>query len=91
MIHKFSIFIIEGLTDYEGGQVLGAYRTKADADAALDAYKAKVAANPRVEFEFDGYRIAEFILDAAANAWSKNLNLHYDCKTIFNLYPVWHL
>ena len=67
MIHEYSIFILEGHTDYEGGQVLGAYRTKADADAALDAYKAKAAA--RKYGNFDDYSVAEFILDAAADAY----------------------
>jgi hypothetical protein len=64
---KQSIFILEGLVDYEGGQVLGAYSTKAAADAALDAYKVKAAA--RHYGEFDSYSVAEFILDADADAY----------------------
>lgn len=66
---KQSIFILEGLVDYEGGQVLGAYSTKADADAACEAYKAKVAAEKYGPGNFDGYSVAEFILDAAADAY----------------------
>lgn len=68
MIHKFSIFILEGLVDYEGGQVLGAYSTAAAAAAACEAYKAEVAARRYGPGNFDDYSIAEFVLDAAANA-----------------------
>ena len=65
---KQSIFILEGLVDYEGGQVLGAYRTKAAADAALDAYKAEVAARRYGPGNFDDYSITEHVLDAEAVA-----------------------
>ena len=68
MIHKFSIFILEGLVDYEGGQVLGAYSTKFGADAACEAYKAEVAARKHGPGNFDDYRITEHVLDAEAVA-----------------------
>lgn len=74
MIHKFSIFIIEGLTDYEGGQVLGAYRTKAAAVAALDAYKAKAMIYDNDEF--DGYSIAELVLDADIDQFKSTFTKH---------------
>jgi len=64
---KQSIFILEGLVDYEGGQVLGAYSTVRYADAACEAYKAKAAV--RKYGNFDDYSVAEFILDAAADAY----------------------
>jgi len=67
MIHEYSIFILEGLTDYEGGQVIGAYRTRAAAKDALAAYEAKAA--DRKYGNFDDYSIAEFVLDAAADAY----------------------
>jgi len=74
--NQSSIFILEGLVDYEGGQAIGAYSTKEAAVAALDAYKAAVDTydnDPlkRTSYKtgFDGYSIVEFILDAAAD-WS---------------------
>lgn len=65
---KQSIFILEGLVDYEGGQVLGAYSTKAAADAACEAYTAEVAARRYGPGNFDDYRIVELVLDADAVA-----------------------
>jgi len=76
--NQSSIFILEGLVDYEGGQAIGAYSTKEAAVAALDAYKAAVDTYDRdrgrdllkrapYKTGFDGYSIVEFILDAAAD------------------------
>jgi len=71
---KQSIFILEGLVDYEGVQVIGAYSTKEAAVAALDAYKAAVNTHDndllkRTPYKtgFYDYRIVEFILDAAVD------------------------
>ena len=66
---KQSIFILEGLTDYEGGQVLGAYSSMAAAEGALEACKTKVAAMKYGPGNFDDYSITECVLDAAADAY----------------------
>lgn len=64
------IFLLNGLTDYEGSTVLGVYLTAAGAEAALDVYKAKVLADIESctydHYEYDDYSITEFIIDAAA-------------------------
>jgi len=81
---KQSIFILEGLVDYEGGQAIGAYSTKEAAESALDAYKAAVDTYDndllkRAPYKtgFDGYSIVEFILDAAADVTGRR-ELYYN-------------
>lgn len=70
MKNQSSIFLVNGLVDYEGGRALGAYSTMAAAEAALDAYKANVLADIESctydHYEYDDYSITEFIVDAAA-------------------------
>tara|TARA_R110000868_G_scaffold281159_6_gene541537 strand:- start:718 stop:1107 length:390 start_codon:yes stop_codon:yes gene_type:complete len=64
------VFVVSGLTDYEGGQVLGVYSTKQAAAAALDAYKAQSADDTKTRSynnrEFDEYEIEEKSLNAPA-------------------------
>lgn len=70
MKNESSIFLVNGLTDYEDGRVLGAYSTMAAAESALDTYKANVLADIESctydHYEYDDYSITEFIVDAAA-------------------------
>jgi len=65
-----TIFLLNGVADYELTAVLGVYLTAAGAEAALDVYKTKVLADIESctynHFEFDDYSITEFIIDAAA-------------------------
>ena len=70
MKNQSSIFLVNGLTDYEGARVLGAYSTMAAAEAALDAYQSLVAAESKnriyLTSAYDDYSITEFIVDAGA-------------------------
>lgn len=70
MTNQPTIFLLNGLTDYEGGTVLGVYLTAAGAEAALEAYKANVLADIESctydHYEYDDYSITELIIDAAA-------------------------
>ena len=63
-----NVFIVSGLTDYEGGQVLGAYSTRAAAKTALDMYKVQAAKDTKTRSydnaEFDEYTIEEIPLNA---------------------------
>ncbi len=70
MKNKSSIFLVNGLVDYEGSQVLGAYLTMTAAKAALEAYRSQVAADLKnrsyLVSAYDDYSITEFVVDAAA-------------------------
>ena len=63
-----SVFIVSGLTDYEGAKVLGVYSTQAAAKTARAAYEALADedAKNRTNLipEFDGYEIEKFPLNA---------------------------
>ncbi len=63
-----NVFIVSGLTDYEGGKVLGVYSTHPAAKTARDAYKARALADKKNgtynNFEFDNYSIEEIPLNA---------------------------
>ena len=64
---KQSIFILEGLVDYDWVKVLGAYSSAAA--VACEAFKAAGAAkSPAVVYYFDDYSITEHVLDADAVA-----------------------
>ena len=66
---KQSIFILEGLVDYDWVKVLGAYSTAAAAAVACEDFKAAGAAkSPAVVYYFDNYSITEHVLDAEAVA-----------------------
>ena len=70
MKNKSSLFIVNGIIDYEGSQVLGVYSTLEAAEGALEVYKGKVAADTKGRTynhsAFDDYSISEHILNADA-------------------------
>jgi hypothetical protein len=68
-----SIFIVNGINDYEGNTSLGAYSTLEAAKTAVETYIEKAAiSNKNGDFkrEFDNYSIIKFIVDAEAEELS---------------------
>lgn len=54
------VYVLEGVVQYEGGSVLGAYSTRELAEAAARAHRESV------EMPYDFYDVHEVVVDAAA-------------------------
>ena len=63
------VFVLLGVSDYEGYELLGVYHTQADAELARDACIAKLAVD---RIHYDGYAIQRRVIGASARAdWEK--------------------
>jgi len=54
------VFVLLGLTDYEGAELLGVYHTLADAEFARDVMNKRI--------KWDGYEIERCVVGASARA-----------------------
>ena len=69
---KSTMFLLFGITHYEGGEVLGVFSSYDKAVLALDTYKSEVEVDRYTgrydHTDYDDYSISEFLVDATHSA-----------------------
>ncbi len=69
---KPTMFLLYGITHYEGGEVLGVFSSYDKAVLALDTYKTEVEVDRYTgrydHTDYDDYSISEFLVDVTHSA-----------------------